>query len=332
MSSERSALRRGVVGGLIAATAIVVFYLVVDLVRGAALVTPSFLAGVLRGGDPASSPGLIAVYTLLHYGVFVGLGVGVAWVLDRVGAPATPLLGVILGFLLFDLMFYGSVALTGVDVARGLGWPSLLAANLLGGLALAGYLGRTGPYRSRSWRDALKAHPALKEGLVAGLLGALVVAAWFLILDLAAGRPLYTPAALGSALLSGVDSPAGVEITAATVGGYSLVHFGGFALMGLVFAGLVRRAEESPPLAMGLVLLFVTFETLLLGLVAIAAAWLLEVVPWWSIALANILAAAAMAGYLWRRHPELTDASAGGGPPAEARSDGDLARAGPGSR
>src|SRR5205823_1851736 len=39
----------------------------------------------------------------------------------------------------------------------------------------------------------------LREGFIAGLIGAGAVALWFLIVDIIAGRPFFTPAMLGSA-------------------------------------------------------------------------------------------------------------------------------------
>lgn len=154
-------------------------------------------------------------------------------------------------------------------------------------------------------KGALREHGAIRDGIVAGILGGVAVAVWFFLLDLVLGRLLYTPAALGSALFHGATTTADVQVTAATVLGYTAVHFAGFILVGIVFAALVIRAEKSPPLLMGLALLFVTFETLLLGLVAIVAAWLLEALAWWSIGVGNLLAAAVMAFYLWRTHPRL---------------------------
>lgn len=148
-------------------------------------------------------------------------------------------------------------------------------------------------------------HRILREGIIAGVLGGIAVAVWFFLLDLIGGQLLYTPAALGSAAFEGVTSAADVQVTALTVLGYTAIHFAGFILVGIVFAALVLRAEESPPLLMGLALLFVTFETLLLGLVAIVAAWLLDALAWWSIGVGNLLAAAVMAVYLWRSHPKL---------------------------
>lgn len=284
------------------------FFSLVDLARGEALQTPTFLASVLVGTDPGDvGAGLVALYTVLHYAAFVLVGVVAAWLLQRLRTPATVLLGLVLGFLLFDLVFYASVTITGVDVVRALGWPTFLVGNLIGGVVLMVYLSRAGVARGRSWGEALAEHRVIREGIVAGALGGVAVAAWFFLIDLVLGRLLYTPAVLGSALFLGMTSPAGVEVTAVTVLGYTAVHFAGFVVMGLVFAALVTRAEESPPLLMGLVVLFVTFETLLLGLVAIVAAWLLDVLAWWSIGVGNLLAAAVMALYLWRVHPRLRD-------------------------
>lgn len=308
---NQSVVKDGVIGGVLAATAIVIFFLVVDVAQGQLFQTPKFLAAVLLGRDiGATGFGPVALYTVLHYATFAVVGMTATWALRAAQLPASVLVGLVIGFLLFDVVFYAGVTFTGVNVVRTLGWPSFLAGNLLGGVTLTGYLARSGAVPSRSWAEALAEHRVLREGLIAGVIGAVAVAAWFFVVDLGMGRLLYTPSALGSALFMGVDSPDAVQVTAGTVLGYTGVHFAGFIAMGLVFSALVTRAEEHPPLLMGLALLFVTFETLLLGLVAILAAWLLAVVPWWNIALSNLIAAAAMVAYLWRAHPMLADSVA----------------------
>lgn len=306
MESDRSAVVRGAVAGALAATVVVLFFFVVDAASGQLLGTPAFLASVLLGGE-AVEPGaaMIVGYTIVHYLVFIALGIGAAWFFDRVRTPPSLLLGLVLGFLLFDIVFYAGVGLAGVDIAQQLGWPALLAGNLLAGLVLVGYLGRTSPVRPRGWRDVLREHRTLREGLVAGLIGAAAVAAWFFLLDLVLGRLFFTPGALGSALFAGIDDPALVQVTAGTVLGYTVVHLAAFLATGMVFAALVGQADEHPPVLLALALLFVTFETLVIGLIAIVAAWLLDVLPWWSIALGNLIAAAAMGVYLWKRHPDL---------------------------
>lgn len=306
MKSKGSVFRRGAIAGILAATAVAVFFLLVDVLTGTIMDTPAFLSSVLLGAD-AADPGFgpIALYTVLHYAVFIAVGVTVAWALHHSRVPAALLIGLVVGFLLFDLIFYASISFTGVDVVRALGWPAFLAGNLLAGLVLVGYLGRTAPERPRGWRDVLRDHPTLREGLVAGVVGAVAVAAWFLVIDLVFAQLFFTPAALGSAIFLGVDDPALVQVSAATIIGYTIVHFAAFVLTGLVFAALVAQADENPPVVLALALLFVTFETLVIGLVAIVASWLLEVIPWWSIAVGNLIAAAAMGAYLWKKHPHL---------------------------
>src|SRR5207253_5248227 len=45
----------------------------------------------------------------------------------------------------------------------------------------------------------------VEDGVFAGMIGALLVALWFLALDAFAGHPLFTPSLLGAVLLHGVD-------------------------------------------------------------------------------------------------------------------------------
>lgn len=306
MKFDRSAAARGAIGGALAATAIVLFFLIVDALEGRPLETPAFLASVLFGREELDrGVALIAGYTVLHYAVFVALGAVVAWALDRSRTPPALLLGIVVGFLLFDIVFYASIAITGVDVVRRLGWPSFLAGNLVAGLVLMGYLKHTWPTPVRRWRDALREHRTVREGLIAGLIGAATVAVWFFLIDAVLARAFFTPGALGSALFEGVDDPAAVRVTAGTVLGYTVVHVAAFLATGLVFSALLAGVDRSPPMIMGLLVLFVTFETLAIGVMAIVASWLLDVIPWWSIVVANLIAAAAMGAYLWKKHPHL---------------------------
>ncbi len=145
----------------------------------------------------------------------------------------------------------------------------------------------------------------LAHGIIAGVIGATAVAVWFLVLDAIRGRILFTPAALGSTVFHGATSPAQVSMGAGTIVGYTLLHYAAFILVGLVAAAIFRASEESPPLVLGLVLLFVVSETLFVGLVALLASWLLGALVWWAVAIGNVIAAAAMAIYLWYSHPRL---------------------------
>lgn len=301
-------LMRGALAGVVGAVVLAVWFLVFDVLAGAPLHTPAFLASSLAGLPGVDNgAGLIVMYTALHFALFVAVGVAAAWALDASGTPPHFLLGLVLGFLLFDLVFYAGVVVTGVNIVRALGWPQVLAGNLLAGIAMFGYLQLTAPAGTPGWTAGLAGNRVLREGLIAGALGAGAVALWFLVIDVVLGRPLFTPAALGSILLLTAAGPGEVVVSSRTVGVYTAVHVAAFCIVGILAALLVGRARRYPPLLLGGVLLFVTLQAFAIGLIAIVATWLLDALAWWTIALANLIAAAIMGWYLWREHPELRE-------------------------
>lgn len=309
-SVPRRFLVRGATAGMVGATVLALWFLLVDGLAGRPFNTPAFLFRVLFNGQEQALVGTqVALYTVLHFGAFLVLGIGAAWVMSKLRLAGGILLGAILGFLLFDLLFYGGVWLTGVDVVSYLGWAEVLAGNVLAGIALFGTLRLMAPERNVSWGEVLAEHRVLREGVVVGLVGALAVAVWFLAIDVVAGRILFTPAAMGSIVFHGATGPEDVQMSALVILGYTGLHLGAFLVTGVIAAGIAALAEDRQPYFLfGAILLFVTFETFFIGLVAIAAQWLLEVIPWWSIAVANLIAAAAMGYYLWTHHPKLAEA------------------------
>lgn len=297
---------RGAIAGIIGATAIAAWFLIVDALRGEPFGTPSFLAGALLGVDaPAPDFLAVALYTLVHYGVFVLVGIAAALLCAWLDTAPTFLLGLVVGMFLFDVAFYLSLVTTGAGVMRALGWPQVLVGNLLAGISIMAVLHFAAPLRVVNWSDFLREHPATREGIVSGLIGAGAVALWFLVLDTAEGRVFFTPAALGSAIFHGAASTQQVQIDAGTVLGYTIIHAAAFVFVGLIASALVRIAEREPRIILAIVLLFVSFETFFVGLIAIAANWLLDALRWWTIAIGNLIAAASMGLYLWRRHPVL---------------------------
>jgi hypothetical protein len=146
-------------------------------------------------------------------------------------------------------------------------------------------------------------HTLFRETIIAGLAGAAAVALWFLLLDAVQGRILFTPGALGSALFLGAQSAEQVSTSPGIILGYTVLHVAAFLALGFIVAYLARQAELFPPLVIGAGVLFVTMEVFFIGLVALAARWLLDLIPWWSFAVANLIAAAVMGAFLWREHP-----------------------------
>lgn len=144
-----------------------------------------------------------------------------------------------------------------------------------------------------------------KEGLIAGVLGALTVAVWFLAVDLMYGRPFHTPTVLGTALFGRGVWPATLEALPPSfemVAMFTWVHVLAFAVVGVAVARLITLVERHPSLGFGFVLLFVILEACFTVAAMIVAEPVLRALTWPAILAANVLAAAVMAGYFWLRH------------------------------
>jgi hypothetical protein len=140
----------------------------------------------------------------------------------------------------------------------------------------------------------------VREGITVGVLGALSVAVWFLMVDSVAGQPLQTPMSLGGALLG-----AGVSGTVALLG-YTVFHFGAFMAVGMLAAFSTRLAEQRPHVLALFLLLFFTFQAGFYGMtMVLEVSRLFGQSMWLQIAAGNLLATSVMGTYLWRRHPAL---------------------------
>jgi hypothetical protein len=148
-------------------------------------------------------------------------------------------------------------------------------------------------------------HSAIREGVIAGALGASVVAVWFLGVDVIAGHPLRTPELLGRALIS-VLGPAGGEGAFTYVAAYTVFHYAAFAFIGTLAALAIHWAEREPSILAGFLILFVVAEIGFYGLVGfLSEPDVLGGIAWYQVLIGNVLAAAVMGGYLWRMHPRL---------------------------
>lgn len=147
------------------------------------------------------------------------------------------------------------------------------------------------------------ASQVLEDGFFAGVIGAGLVAAWYLVLDLVAGRPLFTPALLGSVLFRGATDASGIAIEPQVVAWYTAVHFLAFLAVGMVASWLAAQFERFPTVGVAILFLFVIFETGFFVFAFTIGRAVLGTLGLWTIAIANLLAAAGMSIYLLRRHP-----------------------------
>jgi hypothetical protein len=148
-----------------------------------------------------------------------------------------------------------------------------------------------------------------QEGVVAGTLGAVSIAVWFLVLDLFKGQLFYTPMVLGTALFEGpstLTTPQHVEFSLNTVVGFTFVHWLVFAAVGCVAARLLGLAERNANFGFGVLLLFVVFEFGFVGGASLFAEPVLHALTWSTVLIGNLLSAAIMGLYFWRRHRHMT--------------------------
>lgn len=150
------------------------------------------------------------------------------------------------------------------------------------------------------------------DGAVAGIIGAIVVAVWFLIFDLIRGHALETPALLAATILHGSR---GIEIhhqLKALALEYSLLHFGAFIAFGIAGGLLLEACETEAALLFSLGIFFIAFEVFFIAVVLFLGPNVMAALTWWGIIVGNLLATAAMLSYFFWRHPALARNLLGG--------------------
>lgn len=293
----------GIIGGLVVA----LWFLLFDLSRGHGFETPALLAATLLHGlhDPNllhhSMIRLVAEYSMLHFAAFIIVGVVAALLLEAAENEPPFLVSVLIFFGAFEVFFIAVVLFLGPQVMASLTWWGIIVGNLLATGAMLAYF---------FWR-----HPTLaknligsgwlrvgREGVLAGIVGGVVVAIWFLGYDLASGDLFRTPTILGAMIFQGSEGAAAAHPSVALVLGYTVLHFFAFVAFGLGIAILLAASEWEPFLALGVFLLFAVFEVFFVGFVTVLDSSVVSQLGWWKIVAGNILALLAMTAYFLQGH------------------------------
>jgi hypothetical protein len=154
----------------------------------------------------------------------------------------------------------------------------------------------------------MESHNPVREGAIAGIIGASAVALWFLMVDSIAGRPFFTPAVLGASLFDLLGGGFGGRGLFAHVAAYTVIHFAAFILIGIAAAMLMNVLDRKPSLLVGFIGLFLVFELCVFGAVAVLSqSPLFGTIAWYQLGAANLLAAYSMGRYLWRAHHPAED-------------------------
>jgi hypothetical protein len=202
-------------------------------------------------------------------------------------------------------VYYGALLVPGAQVLTVLPVFHVLGANLAGGMLMMAYLHHAVHTEAPLGLAVLRGHPLVTKGMITGFIGGSAVALWFLIVDLVARSPFYTPAALGSALLFGATSPEEVHVDVAVIAAYTVVHFAAFVVVGITLVWSAKRLEETPGMWLMGLLTFIMLEGLFLGTVGSLGGWVLGRISWWAVGIGNLIAVLAMGNWVWATHPKL---------------------------
>jgi hypothetical protein len=148
-----------------------------------------------------------------------------------------------------------------------------------------------------------RAVAVIEDGILTGVAGALVVAAWFFILDTARGQMFFTPSLLGSVVFLGQSPDQAISVNGFIVFAYTGLHGVLFLMAGLGLAWMFAMFEHNPQFGIILLLLFVMFESILFSFAAAIFPNLVGALGAVAVASGNLFAAIAMFWFLIRRHP-----------------------------
>jgi hypothetical protein len=296
-----SVLRDGVIAGAAGATIVALWFLILDVARGQPFFTPALLGAAIFHGatTPAGlavTPGPLIGYTVLHLLAFVAFGVVAAGLLVASEHEPPAFIAFLVLFAGFEVFFFAVLAAFGRSLLGALVWWAIFSGNLLASVGMLWLLLRGHPRLPArllgSWSTVLR------EGAVAGVIGAAVIMLWFLALDALQADPFRTPRLLGTALLGRASA------TDAIVA-YTCLHVAVFVGFGFLTAALIAGAEHQPMFLFPLIILYAAFEMFIFAVVLVLARWVFDELAGWAVVMGNLLSATGMLAYYVTAHRSL---------------------------
>jgi hypothetical protein len=154
-------LREGVITGFIGATAIAVWFLIVDTIARHPFYTPIFLGkgvvsvlGKNMMGDTAFTH--VLGYTVFHYVAFFIVGIVLTVIVHQAERTPGILAGLLVAFVMMTLGFYMIAAVFTHSALGGMSWAQIFIANLLASSLMLWYLWRKHPKLDHQLKRALE--------------------------------------------------------------------------------------------------------------------------------------------------------------------------------
>lgn len=154
------------------------------------------------------------------------------------------------------------------------------------------------------------ARRTLREGLIVGLTAYAAVAVFYSIIDLLAARgAFFTVDMLGKAVFRGLRDPGVLffpqQLDPMAIFLYNALHLVVSLVIGVFVTSLVVRAEARPAQRPLILTAIVAGGVVTVFAVDRVTSAMHAVLPFWSIVVANVLAAVLGGLYLLSRHPSL---------------------------
>lgn len=158
----RTTVREGVVAGALAATAVVIWFFVIDLILGRSFATPELLGRALFGRLGVDTPGgginmfIVLGYTVFHYAAFIVAGLVVALIVSRAKEEPSVLAGALILFVMFEVAFHALLSMFGsIPVLGAIAWYNVAIGNLIAAVTMGVYMWRVHPELKAEFGHAL---------------------------------------------------------------------------------------------------------------------------------------------------------------------------------
>jgi uncharacterized membrane protein YphA (DoxX/SURF4 family) len=154
-------LHDGIIAGLIGASAIAIWFLIIDTVAGQPFRTPVALGtGLVDVFGPAdltdSKVTFVLAYTVFHFAAFMLVGLLAALIVHLAKREPSILLGFVVLFVATEIGFYGFTSLLGeTSSLRSLAWYQVMLGNLIAASSMGYYFWRTHRELREEFRHSL---------------------------------------------------------------------------------------------------------------------------------------------------------------------------------
>ncbi len=156
---DHSTLREGTVTGAIGALIVAVWYFILDTAGGQPFHTANSLGKILfhanlPPGVRQIMPHVVLGYTVIHFMIFLLLGMGLTLVTHLASRNFALRMGIWIGLVVAFGLFAGLTYMVEMATGERISPWSVVSGSLLGVLGMAGFLWRRHPRLRRSFRQA----------------------------------------------------------------------------------------------------------------------------------------------------------------------------------